>query len=150
MRRLSYVCPETARSERPEPCDCERIQSEILSADIADLLHIYTIDMSQHMIERCMLSVCELVLGQFVHAAMRTLQAQHQAAFHLRLRSLKLLPFNAFDADLSNLFAHKVHNSIDLFRSRRRIHRNHAAIRVTGQKGVDRIGEAPLLSDFLE
>ena len=102
------------------------------------------------MVQRRMLSVSEFVLRQFAHAAVRTLQAQHQAALHLSLGPLKLLPFDAFDPDLSNLAAGKIYDAIHLFRPRRRIHGDHAAIRITGQERVDGIDETPLLSNFLE
>jgi len=141
---------QSGRGERPKPGDREGIQSKKFAAHVEDLLHIHTIDMSQHVVQRRMSSVCELILRQFAHAAVRTLKAQHQATLHLGLRPLKFFLFEAFDADLPNPSADEIHNAIHLFRPRRRIHSDHAAIRITGQEGVDLIDETPLLSDFLE
>lgn len=147
---LSPIGLHRARSERPESGDRKGVQQKKLAAHVGNLFHIHVIDMSQHVIQRRMSSVCELVFCQFAHATVRTLQAEHQAALHLGLRPLKLFSFDTFAADLSNLSADKIHDTIDLFRPRRRIYRDHAAIRITGQEGVDRIDETPLLSNFLE
>ena len=68
---------QTTWDERPEPCDRKGVQPEKLAAHVENLLHIHIIDMVQHIVQRRMLSVCELVLRQFAHAAVRTLQAQH-------------------------------------------------------------------------
>ena len=121
---------QTARGERPEPGNRKGVKREKLSPHFEDLLIIHAIDLSEHVVQRRMPSVCELVLRQFAHAAVRTLQAQHQAALHLGLRPLKLFPFDAFDADLPNLSADKIHDAIHLFRSRRRIHSDHAPVRI--------------------
>ncbi len=60
-----------------------------------------------------MLAFDHLVLGQLVHPTMRTLQAEHQAALHLILRSLQLIPSNAVGSHATNLATNDVEHSLD-------------------------------------
>jgi hypothetical protein len=72
--------------------------------------------------------MCEFILRQLAHAAVGTLQAQHQTALHLDLRSLKFFSFDTFGADSPNLSTDEIYNTIHFLGPRCRIHRDHATV----------------------
>ena len=68
-----------------------------------------------------------------------------------RVAAVELMVNNARIADLiRDARPDEIHDAIHLIRPRRRIHSDHAAVRIAGQERVNRVSESPFLSYFLE
>ena len=53
---------QTVWSERSEPSDREGVQFEVLTGYLRNLLHVYTIDIGQHIVQRRMPAIGEFIL----------------------------------------------------------------------------------------
>jgi len=117
--------------------DGQSIQFQQSAADLVRLCCGHLIDVRQHFLERCMRAIDQLILRQLAHTAVRTFQTEHETAFHLICRAIKLFAFDALLAEPPDFPADEIDDTVHLFRSGRRIDGYGPDIRIAREKGID-------------